>query len=772
MSQIPQSQDFQSPVTYSNDSQAQNAQAQTPRIGDKLSRIDGIAKVTGGAHYAAEYFPGGMLYGWIVSSDIAKGRIVAIDDAAARAVAGVVEVITHLNRPHLPFFDASYSDDVAVPGSPFRPFYDAKVAFAAQPVALVVAESLEAARDAAGLIRIDYHAEKHNTDFTVALDEKFEPKRKRQGFQMPKPRGDAQAALATAAVRHDATYHLGTHHHNPMEMHASTVVWNGDGSIDVYDKTQGAQNVQAYLASVFGLSSKKVRVLNPYVGGAFGSGLRPQHQVFLATLAATMLKRSVRVVLTRQQMFSHVHRPSAIQSVSLGADASGKLQAIVNDATTATSRFENYMEVVCNWGLMNYACDNASAEYTIAPMDTYTPGDMRAPGAATGMTLFEIAMDELAYAAGVDPLELRLLNYSDRDAMNDKPFTSKALREAYQQAGARFGWASRTAAPRSMRDGRELVGWGVATGMWDAMFFKTAARARLDWQGRLEVASATADIGTGTYTIMAQVAGETLGVALADIDVKLGDSDLPDAPVEGGSWGAASTGAAVQLACTSLGDLLFKAAAEMPGKPLGDVKRDDVAFADGSLVVTQDTARRVRLADIVKSTGKTCLEAEETAKAGVKDLVSMVRKARNTHSAIFAEVKVDEELGVVRVTRIVVAVAAGRILNPKTARSQILGGVVMGIGMALHEETFMDHRLGRFMNHSLAEYHIPVNADIHDIEVIFVDEPDPEVTPLGVKGLGEIGIVGTAAAVANAIFHATGKRVRSLPVTIDKIIAE
>jgi xanthine dehydrogenase YagR molybdenum-binding subunit len=732
----------------------------TPRIGEALNRIDGVEKVTGTARYAAEHFPPGLLYGWIVSSGIAKGRITGIDDAAARTFPGVVEVISHRNRPHLG----------SARGSPFRALYDDKIAFSGQPVALVVADTLEAARDAASLVKLSYEAAPHNTDMDKALVEKFVPKSLKSVFLGPRSRGDARLALEESAVRHSDIYRLATHHHNPMEMHAATVVWEGRGKITVYDKTQGAQRVQSYLAKVFGFAPGDVRVLNPYVGGAFGSGLLPQYHVFLATMAAKMLERSVRVAMTRQQMFTHVHRPQAIQSVALGANRDGKLNAIINNATTVTSRFENHTENVCNWGLMNYACENASGEYTLAPVDTYTPGDMRAPGAATGMTLFEIAMDELAYASGVDPLDLRLVNYSDRDAMNDRPFTSKALREALALAAARFGWAGRQAAPRSMRDGGELVGWGMATGMWEALFEKTAARARLDALGRLEVACATADIGTGTYTVMAQVAGETLGIPLDRISVKLGDSDLPAAPVEGGSFGAASTGAAVELACAAIGDELYKAARKIDGSPIGNAARDEIAFRDGHLIVAASPALRVPVVELMRAMGKDFLEAEEVAKPGVGGLVNLLLKARNTHSAIFAEVKVDEELGVVRVTRVVIAVAAGRIINPKTARSQILGGVVMGIGMALHEETVMDHRLGRFMTHNFADYHIPVNADIAEIDVIFVDEPDPEVSPLGVKGVGEIGIVGTAAAVANAIFHATGKRVRSLPITIDKLL--
>jgi xanthine dehydrogenase YagR molybdenum-binding subunit len=739
-------------------------------IGTPLSRVDGVAKVTGAARYSAEYAAEGLLYGVVVSSAIAKGQITAIEEAAARSVPGVVEILTHKNRPHIAWFDSSYQDLVAPPGAPFRALYDDQIHFSGQPIALVLAKTFEAARFAATRLEVSYAALPHNIDFDKSLEEKFLPSKKRNTYHPPKNRGDAPAAFDAAPLKIDADYHLATEHHNPMEMHASTVIWSGDGKITVFDKNQGSQNVQAYISNIFGFSKDKVRVINAFVGGGFGSGLRPQYQVYLAVMAAKFLERSVRVVLTRQQMFTHVHRPEATYQVKLGAERSGRLTAIIGNATTSTSRFENNMEDVVIWGMMNYACPNASGEYTVAPRDTYTSGDMRAPGAATGMTLFEIAMDEMAYAANIDPLAFRLINYSETEAMNGLPFTSKALRQAYREGAEAFGWAKRSPAPRSMRDGKELVGWGIATGIWDAMFSKTSASADLGSNGHLEIATASSDIGTGTYTVMTQVAADTLGLPLDQITARLGDSDMPTSPVEGGSWAAASAGAAVQLACRAVGEKLLKAAGRVAGKPLGGAGIDDVNFADGSLVLKSDASKRVNFADAMRAANLESIHVEETASAGIKGMISQMRKARNTHSAIFAEVKVDEELNVVRVTRIVIAVAAGRIINPKTARSQILGGVVMGIGMALHEETFADAKLGRFMNHNFAEYHIPANADINDIEVIFVDEPDPEVTPLGVKGLGEIGIVGTAAAVANAIFHATGKRVRSLPITIDKLL--
>jgi xanthine dehydrogenase YagR molybdenum-binding subunit len=737
-------------------------------IGAAVNRVDGRLKVTGEATYAGEFFPPGeLLYGVMVCSGIARGRIAGIDSQIAETIPGVVSVITHRNRPHVSWFDRSHQDDVAPPGSPFRPLYDDRILFSDQPVALVVAESFEAARYAASLVEVDYEAEPHNTDFQVARGEAFMPSKVKEGFVKPTSRGNAAAALQRAPVRVEADYHLAPEHHNPMEPHASTVIWHDDGKITVYDKIQGVQNSHRYVCNVFGFAPDDVKVLSPFVGGAFGSGLRPQHQLFLAVMAAKMLQRSVRVTMTRQQMFTHGYRPECAQQVSLGAGPDGRLTAMVNAATTTTSRYENYMENVVTWGGLLYRCDNAELTYTIAPVDTHTTADMRAPGAATGMTLFEIAMDELAYATQVDPLELRLRNYSDREEMQDKPYTSKALRDCYIQGAARFGWSKRIMAPRAMREGNELIGWGMATGVWEALQQETSARAWLKPDGTLEVATATADIGTGTYTVMTQVAAEAFGLPLSRVVAKLGDSTLPMSPVEGGSWTAASTGAAVDRACSKLKQRLLALARGLDNSPLANAGDDQVSFADGRITLKADPSRSLDLATVIAGCGQDGVQVEETASP---DPASNKAKARNTHSAIFAEVRVDEELGTVRVTRIVNAVAAGRIINPKTAASQVMGGVVFGIGMALEEESLLDHRLGRFMNHSLAEYHLPVNADIHAIDVLFVSEPDAEVSPLGVKGVGEIGVVGTAAAIANAIFHATGKRLRELPITVDKII--
>ncbi len=737
-------------------------------VGSPRSRVDGAAKVTGAATYAAEFAGRDVARGYVLSSAIARGRITGIDTADARAVPGVIEVFTHESRPKASWFDSKYHDEVAPPGVPFKPLQSAEIQYAMQPIALVVAEDFETARYAATLIKVKYKETAPQTDLEAQRAKAYVPPVKRQGISPPpKPRGNAAAMLAAVPIKIEHEYRIAAEYHNPMELHATTVIWRGDGKILVHDKIQGVQNDQSYVANVFGLSPSGVQVVSPYVGGGFGSGLRPQYQLFLAVMAALALKRSVRVELTRDQMFTHTHRPVTINDIALGALTDGTLQAIRHESIQGTSRFEDYQEMVVNWSGMLYRCDNVALTQKLAKLDTYSPGDMRAPGAPSGLFATESAMDELAYATGVDPVELRLRNYSERDFNEDKPFTSKELRAAFQIGAERFGWRHRSPAPRSMRDGRELIGWGIAAGAWEAMLMETSARAVLQADGALEISCATSDIGTGTYTILAQVAADTLGVPMDRVTVKLGDSSLPKAPVEGGSWTAASAGSATQLACLTARGKLFAAARGMSGSPLANVPLDRVLFHDGRIVLENDPSRSVAIADVMRAAKLDRIEAQETATPDQR----RTEWGNYTHCAVFVEVRVDEMLGVVRVTRVVDAVAAGRIINPKTARSQVIGGVVFGLGMALYEEAMTDHKLGRIMNHNFAEYHVPANADIPDVEVIFVDEHDEQTSPLGVKGLGEIGIVGTAAAVANAIYHATGKRVRDLPITIDKLLA-
>jgi xanthine dehydrogenase YagR molybdenum-binding subunit len=727
-------------------------------MGQSLDRVDGLLKVTGQARYAGEFPEAGLLHGSVVSSTIAKGRVMSIDASAALKVPGVLMVLDHTNRPRLASYDEDYDDADSAEGSPFRPLYNDRVLYSGQPLALVVADTLELARYAGSLVRIEYACEPHETDLLAEQDAAHTAP-----AETPKPRGHFQTELAGAALSVDVRYSTPNEHHNPMEPHASTVLYQADGSLQIHDKTQGTQNCQSYIQKVFGLEKDQVRILAAFVGGAFGSGLRPQYQLPLAVMAALELRRSVRVTLTRQQMFTFGYRPRTLQRLRLGAAANGRLVAVGHDAVGQTSRFEDFTEHVVEWSGMLYKCDNVELTYKLASLDVYTPLDMRAPGAALGVNGLECAMDELACALAIDPVQLRLVNFAERNGNEDKPYSSKELRACYAQGAERFGWGQRNPEPRSMRKGRQLIGWGMAGGVWESMQMKASAKAKIDAEGKLTVSSATTDIGTGTYTVMTQIAAASAGVALENVTFVLGDSSLPTAPLQGGSFTVSSVGTAVQQACEALRGKLLNAAREInPGFASATVEQLTV---DGGYMRFGE--QQLALADIVRAVPGQQLEVQVDAEP---DEEKRKPYATATHSAVFVEVQVDEDLGSVRVTRVVSAVAAGRVVNPKLARSQILGGVVWGVGMALHEEAQTDHNLGRTMNHSLAEYHIPVNADVGSIDVIFVEEKDDIVNALGSKGVGEIGICGVAAAVANAVYHATGKRIRDFPITLDKLI--
>jgi xanthine dehydrogenase YagR molybdenum-binding subunit len=435
-------------------------------IGKPQSRVDGKLKVTGAAKYAAEFNVAGLLYGVVVSSAVARGEITKFSLDKAEEVPGVIRIFTHENRPRTAWFDYKYRDQVAPPGSPFRPLNDEKILFSQQPIALVVAEDFETARYAASLVGVEYKIEQHETDLRQKRGEGHKPK-KRTGIKPPPdPRGDAEEAFAKAPVKHQAEYFESVETHNPMENFASTVIYEDDGKLTIYEKTQGALNDQAYVTKVFGLSPSDVRVLSPFVGGAFGSALRPNYQVFVAVTAALELKRPVRVSLTRQQMFSIGHRPVSIQNISLGARNDGTIEAMMHKALAETSRFEDYNETLVNWSSLLYKCPNVKLDYEVASLDFNSPCDMRAPGATTGVWAIETAMDELSYKVGIDPLELRLKNYAERDQDEDKPFSSKELKACYEQGAKTFGWEKRNPEPRSVREGKNLVGWGMATGIW------------------------------------------------------------------------------------------------------------------------------------------------------------------------------------------------------------------------------------------------------------------------------------------------------------------
>jgi len=737
-------------------------------IGKEMSRVDGVAKVTGRAKYAVEFQTNNAAYAFIVQSEIAKGAIKTIDTKDAAGQTGVIKVFTHLNAPKLAFTDKKDKDEMSPNGTPFRALYTNKIMFSGQPVALVVAETYEQARYAARLVKATYTEEKSATDTENLLAKAYEPPpdNPQNPPKGPKQRGDAANALKIAPVKIEAEYTIPIEHHNPMEMHGAIAAWEGD-KLTIFDKSQYVYNVRNHLASIFGIPAENVSVVSPFVGGAFGSSLRPNYYPMLAAMASREVKRPVKLSYTRRQMFTgHGYRPYTWQKVSLGADKNGKLTAIKHESVNNTSTFEDYADNTTNFTKTIYACPNVDTPGKVVKTDLPTPFAMRAPGAVSGMFALESALDELAYKLKIDPLELRLINYSETDPESGKPWSSKALRECYKEASEKFGWSKRNPEPRSQRDGRWLVGWGMATGTWGAFQNAATVRIALKADGTAHVSSATSDIGPGTYTVITMIAAEFLGLPPEKVKFELGDTKFPKSPAQGGSWTTASVGSAVQLAARNIGGKLIEMANKDANSPFKTAKPIDVEMLNGKLQMKNNPSQSINIGDLMRKNKMT--EIVEVYEG--KPSPERRKYAMQAHGAQFVEVKVDEDLGIVKVTRIIEATACGKIMNPKAAHSQEMGGVVWGIGMALHENTEIDHRYGRMMTTNLADYHVPSNADVHLIETTFVEEDDKIVNELGVKGMGELGMVGIPAAIANAVFHATGKRIRNLPITPDKLL--
>lgn len=736
------------------------------QIGKPISRLEGKLKVTGAAKYSGEYNVPDLLYGYVVSSTVTKGKIIEIHTELAEALTGVVKIFTHKNRPGTAWFDMQYADMDAPPGASFRPLHDNVIKFNGQPIALVVAETFEAARQGAAMIRVDYEETAFETDLHANLANAREPKKGMATLLKPpppKPTGDFEKAYAEAPFKASGEFIHGVEHHNPMELFTTTTLYNGKGKLTIYDKTQGTVNCQLYVGNVFGLHFKNVRVVSPFVGGAFGAGLRPQYQLFLSVMAALDLKRHVRVTLTRGQMFTFGHRPQTIQHTRFGANADGKIVALNHTSIAETSQFEDYSENVTNWSPMMYPAENTLLEQKLVPLDVNSPMDMRAPGGSTGLHAIEATMDELSYKLNIDPLELRLVNYSTFNNSEKKPYSSKELKACYLQGAEKFGWAKRSPQPRSMRKGHKLVGYGMATGIWDAMQLPARAEAVITRDGKLHVKSAVTDIGVGTLTVMTQIAADEFGLSMDDVLFSYGDSKLPFAPIQGGSFTTATVGTAIVFASKALKKKLLKIA-KIINDAFKDAEPEDLVFKNG-LIIYQDCS--VTFLEIIAANKD---KPVRTTNLGYPHALKLRKYSRAVHSASFVEVEVDEELGTVKVTRALTAVAAGRIINSKTARSQVLGGMVWSISKALMEETIMDAGLGKYMNQNFAEYHIPVHADINDLDVLFVEEEDKIINELGIKGVGEVGLVAMPPAIANAIYHATGKRINQFPIHFDKLI--
>ena len=709
-----------------------------------MDRLDGRLKVTGGARYCAEFAPVGMVYAALVESTIPAGRISAMDTSAADHAPGVLLVLTHQNADRLPYQPPKERPAVdPVSGDQLRVLQDAQIRFTGQPIALIVAATQIEAEHAVSLIRVTYDLDpKPLVHFDPARSRPTSEAAAKKGRGPETRQGDADGAFATATVRLDQKYIQPREHHNAMEPHATVAHWEGD-RLTLWSKTQWVGNERDAIALVFGIPPEQVRVINPFVGGAFGSALRTWPHVTLAALAARQVGRPVRLELTRPQLFHSVgFRPHTEQRVALGAERDGQLTALIQEAVGQTSTYEEFAEATLDAPAVTYACPNRRTGYRLVEMNTNTPCPMRGPGHVTGLFAQEVAMDELAEKLGMDPLELRLRNYAERDFKKNLPWSSKALRECYHLGAERFGWTRRTREPRSLRAGRDLVGLGMATALNPANRYATEASATLFADGRAVVSSATSDMGPGTYTSAAQVAADTLGLPLERVRFELGDTDFPKAKEHGGSTTMASVGNAVRAACLNL-----------------RTKLDDLTQAQGGN--TGDPVVLLRRAGLER------LDAQGETKPGDE---------QKTHSsygfgAVFAEVHVDAEIGAVRARRIIGAYDAGRVVNPKLAHSQCIGGMVGGIGMALLEEANWDPRYGRVVNANLAEYHVPACADVLELDALFVPGEDTVMNPLGVKGLAELGLCGVAPAIANAVWHATGRRVRELPITLDRLLA-
>jgi len=729
-------------------------------VGTPLDRVDGPQKVRGEARYAADFQLPRLAHAVILFSTIPAGTC-AIDANAAREMPGVLLVMTPDNAPKLPD-----PNDVEPPATRALSLLQTnEVRYNGEPVALVVADTLERARAAALALEPRYTPKPAVLDFAAAKANAYPPAKANQE-DTDKRWGNYAAGLENATRTVDGVYATPPENHNPLEPHATVAEWQGD-RLTVYDSTQGVFGCRKTLAKRFGIPVENVRVVSPFVGGGFGCKGSVWSHVVLAAMAARQLGRPVKLALDRREMFAPVgHRPNTEQRIVLGASNDGKLTAIRHDVISTTSTLEDWVEPSAAPTRMLYACENGDTTHRLVKLNIGTPTFQRAPGEATGTFALEVAMDELAVALGIDPVELRVRNHADADPVEKKPFSNKHLRECYRSGAERFGWSRRDAKPRSMRDGGSLVGWGMATATYPARRSKAGALARILPDGSALVQAGTQDIGTGTYTIMAQVAADALGLPVHRVRVELGDTLMPETPVSGGSQTAASVMPAVQSACFSARDQLVALAIGDAHSPLHGLAAERVAADGGMLTSRDDASRRESYAAVIARHGGKAVEGR--ADAGPGD--AKEKFALHSFGAVFADVRVDPDLGTIRLARLHGTYDIGTRLNEKTARSQLMGGLVWAAGLALFEEALYDIRDGRVANANLAEYHVPVNADIGEIDVAFVDGNDTNFNPLGARGVGEIGITGAGAAIANAVYHATGRRIRDVPITLDKLI--
>ncbi|MFE6739379.1 xanthine dehydrogenase family protein molybdopterin-binding subunit [Streptomyces tubercidicus] len=739
--------------------------------GRPVDRVDGPAKVTGHGRYSAEITLPNTAYATLVGARTASGRITGIRTEAAERADGVLAVLTHQNLPKIPGTPHLLPSLAghAAPGESFFPLQDDVVHYFGQPVAVVIADTLERAQFAARQLHVDYERRPSVTTLDEGRDQAYEPEAIFAGFLPARSvRGDVEAGFRAATHRLDATFHFAANHHNPIEPSATTAVWDSD-RLTLYDATQGIVATQNTVAALLGIPPSKVRVRTSFVGGGFGCKAMIWPHVTLAALAAREVGRPVKLALTREQMFTSCgHREEQEQRIELGATDDGRLTALRHHKLSLTSPFDEWAEPSLGMASQTYACPHYEGVYRLIRGNTMTPTFTRGPGETTGMFALECLMDELAHRLGVDPVQLRLRNHAEADPNTGHPWSSDGAQECYRRGAARFEWQSRNPEPRSERDGNRLIGKGMATAGYPVYFpmQPQRARARLYADGTAVVQAGTEEFGTGTATAMTQVAADGLGIALRHVRFEYGDTDLPNVAAAVGSAGAGMISAAVYTAATTLRDQMIEQAVADPGSPLHQ--------ADPTTVVVREGRMQLRDRPDTGESYRALMERHFMTDADA--LGSWTPPPQNlpyglaTFGAQFAEVAVDPDLGTVRVRRLVGAFAPGRVLNAKTARSQAMGGMLWGLGQALLEGTVVDTRDGRWANAGLGEYLVPVNADAPDVVVEFVEVPDTVVNPLGVKGLGEVGMVGAAAAIANAVFHATGYRARELPIRIEHLL--
>jgi xanthine dehydrogenase YagR molybdenum-binding subunit len=724
-------------------------------------RISGKAKVQGLAKFSAEFRPEKMAYACLVQSTIAKGRIETIDSMAAEHSAGVLVVLTPANAPRLPNAGNTGLEDAHT----LTLLQDSLVHYHGQPIAVVVAGSLEEAAHAGSLLSVRYATQPADLSFQQGVGRTEVIK---EGLQVSdSTRGDIEGALRRADVRVEATYSTPIENHNPIEPHATLAQWDGDKLL-VHEPTQWLMNNCKVYARTFGIPDQNVRVISEFVGGSFGCKGSVWSHAILAAMAARVVDRPVRLALERKQMFTVVGaRPRTQQKIVVGAARDGKLLAVRHDVVAHTAHLEEFLESSAQVTRRLYASEAAATSHRLVRLNVTVPHVMRAPGEATGIFALEVAMDELAYALHMDPVEFRLKNFAGRDPSTDKPFSSNHLRECYSRGAERFGWHRRSSEPRSMRDGDFLMGWGMATATFPGYRLPSTALACVRSDGTALVASGSHDMGTGTYSTMTQVASHALGIDIAKIEVKLGDSSLPEAAVAGGSMTTASVCPAVHSASTEVKGKIVRMAISDARSPLFGAAQGGIEVRDGVLFLATAQDRRDSYTAILARNGEKAVEATNTV-GPEKDIDNY---SVHSFGAVFAEVLVDPDLCTPRMRRVTAVYDVGTLVNKKTGRNQLAGGIVMGIGAALLEDTQIDENNGRVVNANLADYHLPVNADIGEIDVSVLDIPDTKFNSLGVRGIGEIGITGVAGAVANAVYHATGKRVRNLPITPDKLLS-